>query len=92
MPIFPVGSLPVTLQIRMARLDAASASADRADKATEALHDGYQLTAKDQQQLGVKDEDYKLQSWDDLKLIVGLFPRRDASRRKREGEADTDLS
>ena len=58
----------------MTRIDAASASTDRADKAAEALHDGYQLTVKDQQQLALRDEDYRLQSWDDLKSIVGLFP------------------
>jgi hypothetical protein len=44
-----------------------------ADKVAEALHDGYQLTDKDQMQLALKDEEYKLQTWEDLALIIGRY-------------------
>ncbi len=42
-----------------------------ADKVAEALHDGYQLTDKDIQQLALRDEEYKLQTWEDLADIIG---------------------
>ncbi|PWW77462.1 hypothetical protein C7212DRAFT_277351 [Tuber magnatum] len=41
-----------------------------ADKVAEAQHDGYQLTDKDIQQLVLTDEEYKLQTWEDLKAII----------------------
>jgi len=44
-----------------------------ADKVAEAQHDGYQLTDKDIQQLALTDEEYKLQTWEDLKAIIGSF-------------------
>jgi hypothetical protein len=46
-----------------------------ADKVAEALHDGYQLTDKDQKQLALKDEEYKLQTWEDLVLIIREYSR-----------------
>ncbi|KAF8540843.1 hypothetical protein BDD12DRAFT_831702 [Trichophaea hybrida] len=48
----------------------ATINREGADKLAEALHDGYQLTEKDQLQLALKDEEYKLQTWEDLKLII----------------------
>jgi hypothetical protein len=54
-------------------LDTAATSGDGADKLAEALHDGYQLTEKDRLQLALRDEEYKLQTWEDLKLIIGWF-------------------
>jgi hypothetical protein len=50
-----------------------------ADKVAEALHDGYQLTDKDQQQLALKDEEYKLQTWEDLELIIGRYSCTDGA-------------
>jgi hypothetical protein len=50
-----------------------SAPAESYDKLSEALHDGYQLTDKDIDQLALRDEEYKLQTWEDLSGIIGSF-------------------
>jgi hypothetical protein len=42
------------------------------DKVAEALHDGNRLTDKDQKQLVMKDEEYRLQTWEDLRQIIGI--------------------
>jgi len=47
-----------------------------ADKVAEAQHDGYQLTDKDIQQLALTDEEYKPQTWEDLRAIIGSFGLR----------------
>jgi hypothetical protein len=44
---------------------------DTSSALTEALDDGYQLTDKDELQLALKDEDYKLATWEELKAIIG---------------------
>ncbi|CCX32814.1 hypothetical protein FPQ18DRAFT_322037 [Pyronema domesticum] len=43
---------------------------DTSSALTEALDDGYQLTDKDELQLALKDEDYKLATWEELKAII----------------------
>lgn len=35
------------------------------------VDDGYQLTAKDTEQLRMTDEAYKKMSWEDLKAVIG---------------------
>ncbi|KAL7273903.1 hypothetical protein RUND412_003212 [Rhizina undulata] len=42
----------------------------KADKATETPHNGYQLTEKDIKQLAMKDDEFKLMTWEDLTAII----------------------
>ncbi|KAI5838232.1 hypothetical protein DFP73DRAFT_503375 [Morchella snyderi] len=39
-------------------------------KDAEASHDGYYITDKDAEQLEIADENFKLMTWEDLKLII----------------------
>lgn len=43
------------------------------EKPSEAVQDGYQITEKDAAQLAMTDEEFKLQTWEDLLAIVRTY-------------------
>lgn len=47
-----------------------SENSTQANKVTEAVHDGYQLTHKDSKQLETPDEEFRLMTWEVLKNII----------------------